>query len=626
MLQKIRDNSKGFLALALMFLLFLSFAIWGVDFQFGRAASPVVVNGDPVPLAKINRIYQTQLSRVQQAYPNGIPPLQLEELKRNILRISAQEEVVYQHAYDQGFRVSDQALANYVAQQEAWQLGGQFSFDQFALSARQQGYSPEAYEEVIRRALVTEQIRVALLGSSFMTPQEREMRGALEQETRTASYFVIPASRYMSDYTPSDADIEADYEENKAQYQTVESVKLNYIELNPDELAADMPVDEDELRAIYDAGVAAGSYVREETRKSSHILIAGDTAEGEDEAALAKARDVLERVRSGEDFAALAAEFSDDPGSKNDGGALDWSPRAAFVGPFSDTLFNMEIGEISEPVKTRFGYHVIRLDDIRADEVREYDDVRAELAREERLAQATARVDELSSILDNLVYDYDDTLEPAAEETDLPLGETGWITRSAGSGIGTDPVIREAAFSDAVFLDRRNSTAIRYRDGFVYLRIAEHRPSRQRTLDEMRGEITSKLTRAAAAEAARAAGVEAEKKLSDGTPMADVAAEFEATVTDAATLLRRGGSTPPELTRAVFAAPSPTSDDRATIGGTPVGTNYGVFALEKVNAGSTLIDALSARYAQGLGGYEFRSYVEEVYSDAKVELNPDLIQ
>ncbi|MFK7886962.1 MAG: SurA N-terminal domain-containing protein [Gammaproteobacteria bacterium] len=625
MLQKIRDNSKGFLALALMFLLFLSFAIWGIDFQFGQAASPVVVNGEPVPLTKINRVYQAQLSRYQQVYPNGIPPLQLEELKRNILRTSAQEEVVFQHAYDQGFRVSDQALANYVGQQEAWQLGGQFSFDQFALSARQQGYSPEGYEEIIRRALVTEQIRVALLGSSFLTANEREQRGALEQETRTVSYFVIPSSRYADDYTPSESDVSADYDENMAQYQTVEAVKLNYIELNPEELAADMEVNEDELRSIYDAGVAAGSYVREETRKSSHILIAGDTAEGDDEEALATAKKVLERVRNGEDFAELAAEFSDDPGSKSNGGALDWSPRAAFVGPFSDALFSMQPGDVSEPVKTRFGYHVIRLDEIRADEVRTYEDVRAELAQEERLTQATARVDELSSTLDDLVYDYDDTLEPASDETDLPLGETGWITRTNGPGIGADPVIRDIAFSDSVFTDRRNSTAVRYRDGFVYLRIAEHRPSRQRTLDEMRAEITTKLKREAAAEAARLAGVSAQEKLTRGTTMTDVAAEFEAAVTEAATLQRRGGGAPPELSRAAFASPTP-SDGTATIGGVRVADNFGVFAVEKVNAGPTLIDGLTERYAQGLGGFEFRSYIEDVYADADVVLNPNLIQ
>lgn len=627
MLQKIRDNSKGVLALGLMFLLFLSFAIWGIDFQFGQAASPVEVDGEPLPIAQVSRAYQRQLAQTQRQFPNGIPTLQLEELKRRVLLASAQEEVVYRHAFDQGFRVSDQALADYASAQEQWQLGGQFSSDMFTTSARQLGYSAPQFEEIIRRALVAEQIRQTLLNSAFVTDKERTMRGALEQESRSASYFVIPSSSYVDEFTPSDEALQADYDANAGDFMTVESVKLQYIELNPEELAADMDVNEEELRATYDQGVESGSYVREETRKSSHILIGFDTSDADAEAAAqTKAQGVLARVRDGEDFAALAAEFSDDPGSKTEGGALDWSPRAAFVGPFSDALFGMEIGDVSELVKTRFGYHIIKLDDVRKDEVRSYDDVRAELAQDERLRQATLRVDELSRDLDELVYEFDDTLVTSAEDVGLPLGETGWITRSTGTGIGADAQVREAAFSDAVFLDRRNSDAIRYRDGYVYLRIAEHRPVRQRTFDEVRGDILTKLKREAAGEKARELGEAAQAKLQAGTPMAEVAAELEAELTEAATIPRRGGATPPALARAIFSAPAPDAGS-ATIGGSVLsGDSYGVFALESVTPGPAMDEALAARYAQIGGGYEFRAYVDEVYADANVVIRPEVLQ
>jgi peptidyl-prolyl cis-trans isomerase D len=627
MLQKIRDNSKGVLALGLMFLLFLSFAIWGIDFQFGQAASPVVVDGEPLPLSQVSRAYQRQLANYQRAYPNGIPDLQLEELKRGVLEATAQEEVIYRHAYKQGFRVSDQALADYLREQEAWQLGGAFSYDQFNLVAQQQGYSAEQFKEVIRRALLTEQLRMALMGSSFVTPAERAWRGELEQETRTASYFIIPSSRFSDEDAPDDTAIEAEYEANKDRYRTVESVKLQYLELNPEEMASAMEVDEDELRSIYDQGVEAGSYVREETRKSRHILIAA--SEGDEDAlsaARTKAEGILERIRAGEDFATLATEFSDDPGSKKDGGALDWSPKAAFVVPFSEALFSMSIGDVSDVVQSQFGFHIIKLEDIRADEVRSYDDVRTELAREERMALATARVDELSRDLDELVYEYDQSLEPASEETGLPLRESTWITRSGGGGIGSDAQVREVAFSDAVFLDRRNSDAIRYRDGYIYLRIADHRPVRQRTLEEVRGEIAASLARKAAATAAREAGERAQEQLAGGTPMAEVAAQFEAPLTEAATLTRRGSAAPPELSRAVFASPAPV-DGSATIGGSVVsGDSYAVFALETVTPGSPVDDASAQRYAQAQGSYEFRAYIDEVYKDADVTLRPDVLQ
>ncbi|MEO1575742.1 MAG: SurA N-terminal domain-containing protein, partial [Pseudomonadota bacterium] len=617
MLQTIRDNSKGVLALGLMFLLFLSFAIWGIDFQFGRPAAPVTVDGEPVALNKINNAYQRQLTSYQQIYPNGIPSLQLEELKQNVLRASAQEEVLYRHAEKLGFRVSDQALFNWISQQPGFQLGGAFSFDQFALQARQQGMAPDQFEEFIRRALIPEQLRKALVDTSFVTEREKSQRGALEQEARTVSYFTIPASRYLDEIEVSESEIAAEYEANLGNYKTVEAVRLEYIELNPEEIAADMPVDEDELRATYDQGVQAGSYIREETRKSRHILVAADTSEGDDADALAKAEGLLARVNDGEDFAALATEFSDDPGSKVNGGELDWSPRAAFVGPFSDALFALEVGEVSDIVKTNFGYHIIRLDDVRRDEVRSYDDVRSELAQDARMAQAIDRVDELSSQLDELSYEYDDTLEPASEETGLPLGETQWITRASGGGIGSDPTVREVAFSDRVLTNRRTSEAVRYRDGFLYLRIAEYRPARQQTLDEVRDTIESSLRRQAAATRAAEAGEDARDRLGgSGTTMADIAAEFEAEVLESVALTRRGGgTTPPEVVQAAYSAPAP-SENVATLGGTAVGDNYAVFAVESVTPGSAMPEFLLSRYAQAVGTYEFRGFVEEVFSDA----------
>ncbi|MFK8016127.1 MAG: hypothetical protein AB8G17_11895, partial [Gammaproteobacteria bacterium] len=254
------------------------------------------------------------------------------------------------------------------------------------------------------------------------------------------------------------------------------------------------------------------------------------------------------------------------------------------------------------------------------------DDVRIELAQEERLRLATTRVDELSRDLDDLTYEYDDTLVPASEETDLPLGETGWITRASGSGIGADAGVREAAFSDSVFLDRRNSQSVRYRDGYLYLRVSEHRPVAQRTLEDARGEIISTLKREAAAAKAKEVGETAQSTLSTGGSMTDVAAELEAPVTEAATLQRRGGATPPEISRAAFAAPAPT-EGSATISGTTLTSGgYGVFAVEGVNPGEPVAQDQGQRYAQAGGGYEFRAYIDDIYAEADVKLNPDVLQ
>ncbi|MEM6639642.1 MAG: SurA N-terminal domain-containing protein [Pseudomonadota bacterium] len=627
MLQTIRDNSKGTLVLGLMFLLFLSFAIWGIDFQFGSQAAPVTVDGETVPLNRIDRAYRQQLQQYQQFYPNGIPPLQLEELKRSVLRATAQEEALYQRAYDLGFRVSDQQLANWIQAQPSFQLGGAFSNDQFALAARDQGMTPIQFEEYIRRALVPEKLRTALVSSAFVTPTERARRGALAQETRSVSYFTIPSSRYLDEVTVTDTEIAAEYEANLADYRTPEAVRLEYIELNPDEIAADISVDEEALRATYEQGVADGLFMREETRKASHILVAANTSDGDDAEALAKAEGLLARVRADEDFAALATEFSDDPGSGSKGGELDWAQRSTFVGPFSDAVFSMAVGDISDVVKTNFGYHIIKLDGIREAEVRSYDDVRSELAQDARLEKADQRVVELSDQVDALVYDYDDSLQPAADETGLPIGETQWVTRTSGPGIGGDPSVREAAFSDSVYSDGRNSDALRYNDGFLYLRIAEKRPARQRELDEVRAQIERKLKSDGAATRASLEGAAVRDRLGAGDlAMADAAAEFDAEVVEAVTLTRRGGgTTPADVVRAAFAAAAPESDN-ATIGGTAIaGGRYAVFAVEAVTQGGELDAAQASQLTQAVGTLEFRGLVENVFGAADVQIRPDVL-
>lgn len=628
MLQTIRDHSKGFLALALMGLIFFSFVIWGIDFQFGRAAAPVQVNGEPLPVNQVYRVYQNQLSRYQQAYPNGIPDMVLEQLKRDVLNGAAQEEVLYRHALDRGFRVSDQTLADFLSKQPQLQVGGQFSFDQFNLEAQRQGYSAEGFEEVIRRSLVTQQLRNAVQATAFMTPEERARRGALEQETRTVRYVRIPVSNYLNDVVPDESAIEAEYRQNMDRYVTTESVKLQYIELSPQEMAADVEVPEEELRALYAAGVEAGQYSQEETRKSRHILIAVDQdADAQaDAAARAEAEALLARIEAGEDFAELAREHSDDPGSKVNGGDLGFAPKAAFVGPFSDALFSMQVGEVRGPVKTTFGYHLIRLDEISADQTRPYDEVRDEIKEEERLRVATTLVDELSQELDEAVYDNDDNLEVAADLTGLPLRETGWITRSSGGGIGADANVREVAFSDPVFLDRRNSEAIRYNDGYLYIRIADHQPARQRTLDEVRPEITAQLTRRFAGDRARKVGEELQAKLADGATLEDAAAELGLEVQTAEDAPRRGPALPPALATAAFSAPAPAEGTVSTGGASLAGGDYAVFQVEAVQSGEAMDEAMANQFASLTGSYEFRAFIDALVEDADVVIRPDALQ
>lgn len=627
MLQKIRDNSAGMVTYILLGLLILAFAVWGIDFQFGGSDYLVKVNGEEVEPTRVSRAYQSQLQTYQRAYPEGIPTFQLEELKRNVLMASAREQLLYEHARSLGMRVSDEALAAFIAEQPGFQLGDEFSLDQFSLAADREGYSVQGFEEYIRRALLGQQLGSGLVQTAFVTAAERRRRGALEQESRTVSYYRIPASRYEADAEPDAEAIAAEYEADLVAFRTTESVKLEYIQLLPADLTRDTEIDEDTLVARYESAIENGVYVDEETRKASHILLAVQAGDSEsDAAAKAEAESLLERIEGGEEFAALAAEFSDDPGTKNSGGELDWSSRAAFVGPFSDALFAMTVDEVRGPVRTTFGYHIIRLDGVRASEPKSFESVRDELLEQERLRLADEQIDAVSRDLDEAVYDNDDSLQPAADATGLRVQESDWITRSAGGGIGSSALVREAAFSDSVFLDRRNSQALRLEDGYVYIRVAEHRPSELQSLEAVTPQISRRLKRRAAAAAAAEAGAAAVERIQAGEDLAGVAADVEAEVTASQTASRFGGELEPALASAVFSAPAPVADEPSVDGaGFPNG-DYAVFVIESAELGPEVADDVALRVAQTIGNGEFAAYIESLMADAEVEMRPGALQ
>jgi peptidyl-prolyl cis-trans isomerase D len=383
-------------------------------------------------------------------------------------------------------------------------------------------------------------------------------------------------------------------------------------------------VTEEALREFY-TQVAPERFVSTERRRPRHILVESGT---DDAAALAKAQKLAERARAGEDFATLASENSDDPGSKAAGGDLGWSTRESFVAPFAEALFAMAPGEIRGPVKTQFGYHVIRLDEVEAAHQRSFEEVRAELEADFRRERAQARFYEQSQALADEAFASLTELDSAAAKLGLEVQTAGGFTRQGGAPFGTEPEIIQAAFSEEVLQEKQNSPAISLgEETVVVLRVAEHQLPADRTLEEVRPAIEETLRNQAAGRAAEAAAREAVAKLQSGATWAEVIQAAGVASSGAAALARADEGVPADVRDAVFAAPAP-------VGGRPThgtvvlpGGDAVLFTVNAVRSGLAAPDAATRlaedvqRAAQQTAVSEFAAYVSELERTAKVTRN-----
>jgi peptidyl-prolyl cis-trans isomerase D len=419
--------------------------------------------------------------------------------------------------------------------------------------------------------------------------------------------------------------VERWFEANKSRFVTPETVALQFIELTLDAVAAEVAVSEEALRQHYEQ-IAPERFVEAEQRRGSHILIeSGD----DDAAARARAESLLERAKADADFTALARENSDDIGSKAQGGDLGWSLKEAYEAPFAEALFSMQKGEISGPVKTRFGYHIIRLDDVRPAHQRPFEEVRVELEAEYRRDQAQSLFYERSQQLADESFAALSELDTVARKLNVPLSTVDSFTRSGGGPFGADRKIIDAAFSNEVLVDRQNSEPISLgEDRVVVLRVTAHTESRQQTLAEVRPAVDAEVRAEAARKAAIAAVDAALARLGDGTPWPEVVQGLGLTAAGQVTVERRSSEYPPELIAAVFSAAAPAGA-RPTAGRANLASGDPVLFVVNARrpgappeAGATDELAARQRAASGLvAASEFAAYLTQLESDAKIKRN-----
>ena len=629
MLQKIRDKITGWFAAVFLGAIAVVFIFWGIQFESSVTAAAAKVNGEEISMQAVQRAWQDRQNELQQALRDELPESLVKSEQQRLLDDFIRRELLVQRAAEAGFRVSDADLVEAIAAIPALQVDGRFSRDRYAAVLRSQGRTETQFENDFRRDLEVSQLSNGIGVSAFALPGELSRRIALEGETRDVEFAVLPTAGFVADAEVTPEQVAAWYEKNAANLRTPESVDLQYVRLDLVDVEAGVEVTEDGLREFY-AQVAPERYVATERRRARHILIEAGT---DDAAAREKAEQLAARARAGEDFAALARENSDDPGSKEQGGELGWATRESFVAPFSEALFAMAPGEVRGPVQTQFGYHVIQLEEVEAAHQRSFEEVREELEADFRRERAQARFYEQSQALADEAFASLSELDSVAGKMGLKVQSVAGFTRQGGGPFGADQKIIDAAFSDEVLQDRQNSPAISLgEESVVVLRVTDHQPPAQRPLEDVRAEIEATLRDEAARQSAEAAARAAVERLAAGSSLNAVATELGVQPTGPTTFSRSDEAIPLELRKAVFLVPAPAQGQASH--GTAVLPNGDavVFAVNAARPGSISPEAAaqfaerSQRAAQQTALAEFAAYVAELERNAKVTRNPKVFE
>jgi peptidyl-prolyl cis-trans isomerase D len=531
MLSKIRESTGRGVAIAILALIAITFIFVGVDFSLGGTTFAAKVNGENIPLLEFERELQQTQNQYQQIYPVELTEDLRRELRRSVVDRMVLTKALQQRAESAGYRISDARLSEALRSTPAFQVGGQFSIDAYRARLNSQGLTPSGYEAMLRQQLELLELQNGIGASTFLTPAEYRRYIEIFNERRELGFALFSAEDFLAGVEVTDAEVAEHYAANPALYMSEETVDIEYIELDQATLAAGIEVNDEVLEDYYNE--QQDRFATTEERRTRHILV---NVEGDDYAAAeAEAAAILERIEAGEDFAALAAELSDDPGTRAQGGDLGWIGRGLLAGPFEDALYGLEVGGVAGPVETEFGYHIIRLDAIREGDVQSFAAVRDELAAEYGAERAVDLFYDEANRLADLAFRAYDELASVAMQMDVPLKTlTGYSRRGAPGAFANNAPVVQAAFDDALITTGNNSPLIELsNERVVVLRVTAHNLPAQLPLEEVSDAIRAEIARGRAEQLAAAAAAAFLADLEAGEAPAGDAAAGDAPVGEA---------------------------------------------------------------------------------------------
>lgn len=525
MLERIREGSQGPWAMGILALVILSFIFAGVGsyINSSAASAAATVNGEEIGLDDLERAYQNERSRMESQFGEAFAALAsdaayLQNFRQGVLDRLISEKLLDQAAQDLGLRVSDAQIKASIVEMQEFQVDGKFNNDRYLAILRQAGFQTNNFRDYMRVDMVRRQLSQSLLGTEFVLNSEAEEAHLMQQQTRDARYVNVPASQFVEQVTVSDEQINTYYQTNINQFDTEEKVALAYVELVLDDLLPNVQATEDELTSYYQQYIA--DYRSEEERKASHILF--ESAENDD-AIESKAQEVLAKLQAGEDFAELAMTNSSDTFSAENGGDLGWFTRGIMDPSFEEAAFALEnVGDLSNVVKSEFGYHIIKLTDVKPEQITAFDEVRDDIVLKVKTAKAEEQFYAVRQRMAEVAFEVPDNLDEVAGIANKAIQKTALFTSSTAPEAVSHPQVVASAFSPELIDEGVNSEVLELGSNHVMVvRVVTHEAERTQSLDEVKTTIQQVLSAQGAQQAARDWALEVKSALDNAEDPAE---------------------------------------------------------------------------------------------------------
>ena len=613
--------------MAIIALIVLSFVFAGVSSYVSSSGSSAAaeVNGEPISQQDVERAYQAQRARLEAQFGEGISALfsdenYLRDFRMNVLDRLIADTLIEQKAKELGMRVSDKQIRDAITAMPEFQTEGSFDNERYLMLLRQNGFQPSDFRDYMRQQMTREQLSRAVQASDFSLPEEVSLAHRLQGQTRNADYLIVDSAPFAASVELSDEEVQAFYDENISRFDTQEKVNLAYVTLAVEDLKADVSVSEEEIEQEYQDNIAL--YKTTEERRVSHILIEFGDDKG---AAKEKAESLLAEVDQGADFADLAEANSADTFSAENGGDLDFITAGMMDPSFDEAAFAISnVGETSEVIETEFGYHIIKLTDMKPVETTPLAEVRDEIEAQLLTDKATDEFFALQSEMANLAFEVPDTLEDVAGAVNGKIKETGLVTASAVPAALNVPAVTSKMFDPDFIAEGLNSDVIELsNDKVVVIRVVGHEPQRTQALDEVRTQILAQLRARKAQEAAAEWADNVVEQVQAGESpeltIGDVTLEWQSKEA----IARNSTELPRNLVDTVFTLSTEEGNNLevAKLGSGDVG----VVRLTAVNMPEALgeeeLDSLKQQLMTNYSQANYQSFVDSLRSAADVTVN-----
>jgi peptidyl-prolyl cis-trans isomerase D len=616
MLTTIREKAQGAFAWLILIVICVPFALWGIQnyIDTGKEA-PVASVGD-------KDFYQRDVNNAYEQYAQNFRGMNIDEqlLKQQALDKLIKDEVLLQYTKGVGLATTDASVRDFIRTLPYFQADGKFDEKRYKSLLTSQKLSSAEFVNKIKSALIMEQFQRSIIDSSFATPYAIESFFKIQNQRRDVDYITVGLEKVTEQ--PSDQEIAAYYQQHQDAYKLPEQVSIEYVELSLEDLAKKIDVADDKIKAYYEE--QKEQYSTPERRKISHILFAIN-AKTDDKTALAKALKAQEDLKN-KDFSAVAAEVSDDKLTAKKGGDLGLFIVGNMEKSFEEAANALKAGEVSQPVKSSFGYHLIKVTELVPGEVKSFDTVKGELTKAYQKAQAENAFYEAGEKLTEMSYENPDNLLTVSEALGLAVNKSGLFAKDKGEGIATEQKIRDAAFSEEV-LQGNNSTPIELgADRLVVLRLLERRPAAVRELNSIKQDVIVALSSDKAKQQAIEKANKIKLRVQAGETIQKVAADLKLDVKESAGLTRSKSTLPEHLNDAIFKAAKPVAGKATTFA---IGLTTGeqvVVSLKKVAFGvmsdedKKQMELAKKNLAKAFGQSEFNAMLASLQANADISI------